>query len=111
MAVQPRWSCRSQSRAPNLNHCPADFPIREAVCPWGGSGSGWVGILETEGVSAGHSRLSLLVSESRQGDGKALPEAQASVTTERLNVGKSEGDVRILESTPEGGILMEAGQR
>lgn len=102
MGIQPRGSCRSQSRAPNLNHCPVDFPVREAVCPLGCSGSSWVGILLAAGVSAGHSRLSLAVSESCQGDDKALPEAQASVTTERVNVGRTEGEVRVPKSTPEG---------
>lgn len=61
-----------------------------------------MGILLTEGVSAGHSRLSLVVSESSQGDGKALPEAQASVTTARVTVGRTEGEVRAPKSTPEG---------
>lgn len=60
-----------------------------------------MGILLAAGVSAGHSRLSLVVSESSQGDDKALPEAQASVTTERVNVGRTE-EVRVPKSTPEG---------
>lgn len=77
-------SCLSQSKAPNLNHCPTDF-LREVFFFFKGCSESNLG----GHVSDIKSQCQGTAGWASQAADRVLPKAQASVTTGRVNAGKT----------------------